>query len=178
MGYQPRLRESRASYDRGMLRALLAVSILAAALGGAAQAAEVARSTLIVPPNRIGGVRLQESRARVDAALGRATGVRVVRSSSPRVISVDYPEAGLTAIYSIVAGTPRVAALITGDPRYATRSGVHVGSTLAATRRAPGMRCFNGGATCQQGLAYEKPGVVYSLIAGRVTRIAVVAVAD
>jgi hypothetical protein len=161
-----------------MRRALLAGSILVAVLGGAAHASDIARSTLIVPPSQIGGVRLQEPRARVDVVLGRATGVRIVRRTGPRVISVEYPEAGLTAIYSVVAGVPRAAAFVTTDPRYATRSGVRVGSPLATVRRAPGMRCYNDGDSCEQGLAYEKPGVVYSLIVGRVVRIEVVAVAD
>jgi len=57
---------------------------------------------------------------------------------------------------------------------------LRVGSTLAAARKTPGIRCSSQVTyfACQGGLGYEKPVTSFTVRDGKVVRVFMAAVAD
>jgi hypothetical protein len=136
------------------------------------------RRTLVVP--------LVSERTKVEKLLGGgATVPRRRRTSSGReyvLERVAYASSALTILYVQPRGKPEVVfGVFTPNPRYHTRDGLRVGSTLSAARHADGIRCSPQLGTrfaCEGGLGFEKPVSAFYVIDGRVVRFGLVAVAD
>ena len=140
--------------DRHVLAVVAATGtalLCSACLGGSS--GTPANTTIVVgSAPSIGGVRLRESRTQVERRLGAGTLVSKRVDGSPSgeetiVSRVWYSGSGLSVIYAGTGGAARVFAVITRDPRYHTRAGLHVGSARPAFASG-GFTCF-GPSGCQ-----------------------------
>lgn len=168
---------------RRSFRTLLAAVLVAGALAGTASSLTVPRT--IVLDRSIAGVSLGETRAAVERRIGTGSLVsaRTDTSKTPpgHVERVAYDAAGVYVTYvSAGAGAARLAAgkaavLETTWTSFRTPQGVHVGSTLAAAKAIPGVRCY--GSVCQHGYAGRGPGTSFLVdpVRRKVVRIVIAA---
>lgn len=171
----------------GVMCLLIAVAA-AACTGGSTRSVDrkPIAHVLIDPNGSIAGIAPGEPRAKVEAQLGEGTTVsHRMRSSSGRAFlqeRIRYPRSGLTVLYVRPQGKPEaVFAVFTASPRYHTRDGLHIGSSLADAQHADEIRCSPQLGTrfaCQGGLGFEKPVSGFDVRDGHVVRFALVAVAD
>jgi hypothetical protein len=164
---------------------------LAATVALAAVANESARSPAtagvrpaIVLDRSIGGVALGQTRASIEQRTGAGYvlgGARTDTSTSPpqHVERVEYDAAGLYVTYVSPGATARqlragkAVVLETTWTSFLTPQGVHVGSSLAAVKSIPGVRCF--ASVCQHGYAGRSGGTSFLIdtINRKVVRIVV-----
>jgi hypothetical protein len=95
-----------------------------------------APSTMITVSS-LGGIRLGEGKAGVDAALGSGTPA----SSSGGLTVIGYPAAALVVSFK----NDRVFSIATGDARYHTADGVGIGSAVAVVRKLLNVSCLDLG---------------------------------
>jgi hypothetical protein len=145
--------------SRGNVLRLLAAATAALAIAGAGTALAVTITRTIVLDRSIAGVSLGETRASIERRIGTGSivSIRTDTSTVPasRVDRIAYDAAGLYITYVSTGSTPRKLAagramvLETTWTSFKTPQGVHVGSSLAAVKAIPGVRCF--GPVCQHG---------------------------
>jgi hypothetical protein len=125
----------------------------------------------VVAVSRLGGVRLGEPKARVDAALG-------IGASQPPLggrTLVVYPAADIVATFQ----NGHVFSIATSDIRYRTAQGVGAGSRVGAVRELGTASCVDlgGGAfDCKvdaAGGSGEPPLIDFQGEGGRVIRVEV-----
>ena len=98
---------------------------------------------------------------------GSIVSVRTDTSTTPpgHVERIAYDAAGLYVTYESAGASARQFAagrsmvLETTWPSFRTPQGVHVGSSLAAVRAIPGVRCFTG--VCQHGYVAKSGGTSF-----------------
>jgi hypothetical protein len=102
------------------------------------------RSTLIVPTTSIGGVAIGERRTDVEHLVGAGNS----RTNSYGATYVHYDAYGLTVVYDrglkingTISNDQLVVQVSTTSPRFRTRSGVGVGSTLAMLKHVAPVVC-------------------------------------
>jgi hypothetical protein len=160
----------------------VALAVLAAAcLAGAAQAVTITRT--IVLDRSIAGVSLGETRASIERRIGPGSLVssRTDTATVPpgQVQRLAYDAAGLYVTYASIGTKPsslaagRAVVLETTWTSFRTVQGVHVGSSLAAVKAIPGVRCF--GSVCQHGYTGTRSGTSFLVdpIRKKVVRIVV-----
>lgn len=152
-------------------------------LAGAAGASAVTITHTIVLDRSIAGVSLGETRAAIERRIGTGSvvSVRTDTSSVPasRVDRIAYDAAGLYITYVSTGSSPRRLApgramvLETTWTSFRTPQGVHVGSSLAAVKAIPGIRCF--GPVCQHGYTGSGGGTSFLVdpVRKKVVRIVV-----
>ena len=123
--------------------------------------------------HRIGLVSFNESRTEVTKALGSSVAARLVghrlRFYSTAGIYVDYAGSGARQVAAVV---------LTRSPRYSTRSGIGVGSSLRQLRSHIKVTCY-GGAPVPGECQHEKaninlPSTVFNI--GPTKRVVAVAI--
>jgi hypothetical protein len=151
---------------------VLPVAATLAALAFAAPA-----TAAVVPGQGIAGVELRMTEAQVRAAVGPP--LRVTRSRGALGLLVTRLHyRGLDVDLQRLDGQAVVTRAIATRAGERTRSGVGVGSSLAAVRRLPGVRCWSEGADRYCGSGDRNTPLarvtIYSIGAhDRVTRIVV-----
>lgn len=119
----------------------------------------------------IGGVRLDERRSDVEAALGAG---RTVHGDAASGATVHYAGAGLTIFYAGV-GAPkgRTYFVATSDRRYRTAGGIGVGSTVDQVSTLAGVTCSapRGLGFCETVANNGVPGLLFDVTGGRVTSV-------
>jgi hypothetical protein len=128
-------------------------------------------SPLIVLNKAIGGVRLGERRAAVNAALGE-NGSAVVQSEpiGPPLVRVSYASAQLTAVFVGSGSHGKVIGVLTDSRGFHTTHGLRVGSPVSKVRTLTGAQCSASGSDCQLGFN-SAPGTIFALQSGRVVRV-------
>lgn len=162
---------------------LLVVAAAVFALAGTGAALAVTITHTIVLDRSIAGVSLGETRAGIERRIGTGSivSVRTDTSTVPvsRVDRIAYDAAGLYITYvSTGASARRLEAgkaviLETTWTSFKTPQGVHVGSSLAAVKAIPGVRCF--ASVCQHGYAGSGGGTSFLVdpVHKRVVRIVI-----
>jgi hypothetical protein len=124
-----------------------------------------APNRLIVLGRSIAGIRLDESRANVQRALGKGkTTQRGLVSYFAGRLIVNY--------WFHDALTRRVQGLQTRWAGFHTRSGLHVGSSRARAR-ALGFACGDGTCSREAGPMPDAPGTILTMRHGKVARIGI-----
>jgi hypothetical protein len=146
--------------------AALAV-VVVAAVAAAAHAVTITHA--IVLDRSIAGVVLGETRASIERRIGAGSLVSVRTDTSTtqpsRVERLAYDAAGLYVTYASSGSSARQLAagramvLETTWTLFRTPQGVHVGSSLAAVKAIPGVRCY--GPVCQHGFAGHGGGTSF-----------------
>lgn len=148
-----------------------------ALLGAAALALPVTAGAVIVPQHSIAGVRVGATEAQVRAVAGAP--VRVVAGANDFGAYRQLRYRGLTVT---LQGGRRVTSVFTTSRAQRTRSGIGVGSTESALRRAiPVARCESVGDIRGCVVGEELPGrrvTRFSIQDGRVSRVIVGVVID
>jgi hypothetical protein len=144
----------------------------------------------IISGTALGPVRIGELRKHVEGTLHDGVELRrqAVRAGDGTVAwtayEVRYAGSGVSVIYAKAdSAAPRVIAVETQSPRYASRSGVRVGESLSAIRKKTPIQCINQDSGPLGGrrttLCFtdrpETAGVVLQVTNGAVARILVVA---
>ena len=109
---------------------------LAESAGSGSGGGNPALSTVITVSS-LGGVRLGEVKARVDAALGGGASA----PPSAGLTVVGYPAAAMVVTFQ----NDHVFSIATGDARYRTAQGVGVGSAVGAVRKLSNASCIDLG---------------------------------
>jgi hypothetical protein len=137
-------------------------------------------NTSINVDGSIGGVQPRETRSRVEHLLGPGQ-LLSTTAGSYTVTRVSYPASDLLVTYVHSGSSPDQAlGISTTSSRYHTADGLRLGSTLAKARAEAGLTCYYQPTEwdCEGGLGAEKPVTVFTVKAGRVVRVLVLAVAD
>lgn len=164
---------------RRLLRLFVVSAVLAAAAAGSARAVSITRT--IVLDRSIAGVALGEARGSIERRIGPGTLVSARTDSSGHVERIAYDAAGIYVTYVSTGATParlaagRAVVLETTWTSFRTPQGVHVGSSLAAVRAVPGVRCY--GSVCQHGYIGHGAGTSFLIdpVRRKVVRIVVAA---
>jgi hypothetical protein len=149
-------------------------------------AGRFAATVLIDPTGSIGGIVPGETRAQVETQLGEGSVMsHAMRSSSGRPFLLErirYIRSALSILYVRPEGKPEVVfGVFTTSPRYHTKDGLHVGSSLDDARQTDGIHCsaqIGSRFSCDGGLGFEKPVTAFDVSDGRVVRVMLAAVAD
>jgi hypothetical protein len=150
-----------------LVRKLAFVAVASAVAVGAVEVAGAVTITrAIVLDRSIAGVNLGEVRGSIERRIGTGyiVSIRTDTSTTPpsHVERIGYDAAGLYVTYVSPGATPRQLAagkavvLETTWTTFKTPQGVHVGSSLAAVKSIPGVRCFAG--VCQHGFSGSGAG--------------------
>jgi hypothetical protein len=172
-----RVAQLAAMKRRSSLSLLAAAVALACLAAVSAHAVTITRT--IVLDRSIAGVSLGETRASVERRTGPGSLVSARTSPSGHVERVAYSAAGVYVTYASGGVTPaRLAAgkgvvLETIWTTFRTPQGVHVGSSLAAVKAVPGVRCY--GTVCQHGYGARGAGTSFLVdpVRKKVVRIVV-----
>lgn len=146
-----------------VVKCVAGLTVVVAVLAGVwASTGDAGTRPGIVLDHRIGPVSVGEPRSQVTKSLGRGVPVRVsgnqfrfYRKVGIYVLYPPHPPKGVEQ---------RVAVVETHSPRYETRSGVGVGSSLGQLRQAIHVKCFGYPvpSQCQHGYsAFNKPGTSF-----------------
>jgi hypothetical protein len=139
------------------------------------------RSTLIVPTTSIGGVAIGDRRTDVEHLVG----ARNSRTNSYGVTYVHYDAYGLTVVYDrglkingTISNDQLVVLVSTSSPRFRTRSGVGVGSTLALLKQVAPVVCTR--LRAKNALECDLGTTAFFLISGKIhaIRLAALVTAD
>jgi len=167
--------------NRPKLAAIAGALTVIATGVGVAGAVTITRT--IVLDRSIAGVGLGETRSSIERRIGTGyiVSIRTDTSTTPpsHVERIGYDAAGLYVTYVSAGAAPRQLAagkavvLETTWTTFKTPQGVHVGSSLAAVRSIPGIRCFAG--VCQHGFSGTGGGTSFLVdpIRKKVVRIVV-----
>jgi len=160
------------------------VLLATAAAVAAASSHAVTITRAIMLDRSIAGIALGQRRASIEQRIGAGYvigGARTDTSTNPphHVERVVYDAAGLYVTYVSAGATARqlragkAVVLETTWTSFLTPQGVHVGSSLAAVRAIPGVRCF--AFVCQHGYAGKSGGTSFLIdtVHRKVVRIVV-----
>ncbi len=131
-------------------------AVATACLGGSGHSssphARLPVSQLIVPGSSLAGISTGESRASVEAKLGRGM-VKAHTTANGKDVGyqVAYPDARLVVDYATLVSSPApvVVQVTTRSTRYHTRTGIEVGTRVLTVARLPGVVCEPTASTSQ-----------------------------
>ena len=165
----------------GQIGILVAIALAASACfgGGSPEPKSTPIPTLIRPSASIGPVTIGESRAKVEALLGRGRPEALGKDTRFLSARIAYPRAGLEISYSKSALHPIVLWVVTQSPRYHTRSGIGIGSQIDRLAGVVPLTCRGQFAvrSCDVGASpHAGPAMTFHARNGRVDRISLIAV--
>jgi hypothetical protein len=165
----------------GQIGILVAIAVTTSACfgGGSPEAKSTPIPTLIRPGASIGPVTIGESRAEVEALLGRGTSEALGKDASFLSARILYPRAGLEIGFSKSALHPIAVWVVTRAPRYHTRSGLGIGSQIDRLAGVVPLTCRDQLAVrvCDVGTSpHAGPAMTFRARNGHVDRISLIAV--
>ena len=170
----------------GHIGILIAITVAATACfgGGSAETTSTPIPALIRPSASIGPVTIGESRAKVEALLGRGTPEPPGEDASFLSARILYSNAGLEVSYSKsgyfkYASHPIVLWVVTQSSRYHTRSGIGIGSPINHLADVVPLTCRGQLAvrSCEVGTSpHTGPAMTFHARNGHIDRISLIAV--